>query len=228
MTATLTAPWLDSDEEDQSEASVDLFAHRGKAGPETRKVPKGYEDSVLDADLGYVPPKGDEIQRIEDMLSENDFATYRDMAKAIHKMVFEMVRSREWWTLYRGGNTFEGLEPTEGAIRRYGSKRFHPSQPPRIASINGPHLIESMEMAVRLEIEADESRAAFWRGGTCEECGHLGELHCEYLMGRPKSEDKNQPGKCTAPPTAGPSRSRGGAKAKTCGCDYALRQGVRR
>ena len=226
-----TPPWAEAEqlEEDRSEPSVDLFAHRGKTGKEVRKVPKGTVEGELDAELGYVPPKGDEIQKIVDVLEENDFATYKDMAKHLHKMLFSMVRNREWWTLYRGGYSFEGLEPTEGAIRRWGAKRFHPNMPLRFAKITGEGILVANEEAMTAEILADEARAAFWRGGICEECGHLGEMHVEFLQGRPKPDDKNQPGKCTAPLPAGPRRAGSGSKGqKTCGCDYALKQGVRR
>lgn len=194
------------------------------------KIPKGMVDGEpLDVPGGYCPPKGDEIARIVEVLTRDNFATHEDMAKVLHKLLFEMIRDREWWTVYVGGHYFQGLEPTETAIEAWAHKRFHPNQSLRKATIVGPGVLAMRQAEAAVEAAADEFKSMFFLSGTdCPDCGHPGAMHVDPIP-RGSKRTTNGTGRCTAGASPGPQRANTHSKGKNyCGCDFALREGIRR
>lgn len=176
----------------------------------------------IDVGPAYVNPSAEELDAIEAVLTDDTFASPRDMAKEVHKLAIHFTRNREWWTTYRGGHWFEGLESSEGRIRQWADKAYHPNQPRLVCQITGPGLLLERERAQREAFEKSEQE----RGGMCPECGHLAELHCTFLSGRVKPDQTNSVGPCSAPGgQAGPKTHPGVSKGhKFCGCRHYVRR----
>ena len=176
----------------------------------------------LDVGPAYVNPSADELDALEAVLTDDTFETPRDMAKEVHKLAIHFARNREWWTTYRGGYWFEGLESSEGRIRQWSARAHHPNQPRLIAQITGPGALLERERQMREALELSERE----KGGSCPECGHSLELHCSFLSGRVKPDQNNGVGRCTAPGGQIAAKTHlGVAKGhKFCGCSYLIKR----
>lgn len=209
----------------------DREAPKRKAKSPVVRVP-----TRIDAGPMYVNPSVDELDQIEAVLMDDTFASPRDMAREVHKLVVKQARDREWFSVYAGDRhnlKLVGMENTESRANAWADKNLHPNAWRMVVPIAGPGHLAKLELEREQltedshdSIAADEERLRFEQGGLCPECGHSGASHVYPMTGRIEPGKQNGPGRCLGPgKVPGPEvHPNIGKSWRLCGCKAAVKR----
>lgn len=136
--------------------------------------------------MAELSTKKSEVQQIIRVLNDDTFATDEDMAKAVLKQAFNLLRQRSTWVVahYIGESnrpTFWGMESTENAARKFAATLG-----------GGKALLVQVNPAAGLEQTLDDLAVEEEQyKGPCTSCGHDEWQHLKHSYnGKPTASAK--------------------------------------